>query len=268
MDVGVTGQAIIEELINNMHQGLEPLHYTTLVPSLYNIHLHPDDYDRLQPIFHIISLEAQHALDDEVRKLNKKSGWLKPRKMAQPVGRWIIMFHKDLDDDVRKGEILIDSQLGMPPRVEFAGSQTKVVKTLRSMTGESTTVARSYETVGRVYASITYEDERGRQVYKMTKPEIVVGRGGKNYHTDLRLFTSPDVSREHLRIRYDPQANLFLVRDLSTLGTTVNGRAIPSSVEVAAGARRDKNVEIPIPPKARICLADVLTLEFEAAGGG
>ena len=274
MDDHVTGEAIIEELINNMHQGFEPLRSITLVPSLYSVHLHPDDYDRLEPIFQILMREAQRGLDDEIRKLNKKTGWLglKAQKTYQAVGPWVIRFNKDMDEDVRKGEILIDSKLGIQQKAELAGSQTLIVKTLRSSAGVSKTLGRSYETVEkpqeptqRVYASISFQDDQGRQSYKMTKPEIVIGRGGKDYHTDLKLYTSPDVSREHLRIRYDLLTNQFYVRDVSTLGTKINGFAIPSSLEIIDGNKHDKNVEVPIPPRAKITLADVLTLDFEAS---
>jgi pSer/pThr/pTyr-binding forkhead associated (FHA) protein len=274
MDDYVTGETIIEALISNMHEGFEPLRSITLVPSLYSVHLHPDDFDRLEPIFQILMREAERALNDEIKKLNKKTGWLafKPQKTFQAVGPWVIRFNKDMDEDLRKGEILIDSKLGIPQRVELAGSQTLIVKTLRSSTGESKTLGRSYETVDspqeptqRVYASISFQDDRGLQSYKMTKPEIVIGRGGKDYHTDLKLYTSPDVSREHLRIRYDSLTNQFYIRDLSTLGTKVNGQAIPSSIAVIDGNKQDRNIEVPIPPRARITLADVLTLEFEAS---
>ncbi|HXG93380.1 MAG TPA: FHA domain-containing protein [Blastocatellia bacterium] len=264
MDDQVTGQAIIEELIYNMQQGIEPLVYAALVPSLYNVYLHPEDYDRLSPIFHIITVEAQMALDEEVRKLNKKTGWLKQKKNVQAVSRWIIKFHKDMDEEVRRGEILIDSQLGMPQRQELAGTETKIIKTLRSADGVSKTIPAP--PTQRVYATIVYEDDRGRRVFKMTKPEIVIGRGGKEYLTDLKLYTSPDVSREHLRIRYDAATNQFFARDVSTLGTSVNGIPIPSSVEIIDGNKHDKHIEVPIPPRARLILADVLILDFDATG--
>src|SRR5687767_7373101 len=111
----VTGQAIIDEIINNMHQGLEPLHNTTLVPSIFNIHLHPDDYERLRAIHPVITREADSALGDELARLNKK-GWgfgLKKKAVRYVTAqdRWVISFYRDADDDVQKGEILIDSQL-------------------------------------------------------------------------------------------------------------------------------------------------------------
>ncbi len=96
----------------------------------------------------------------------------------------------------------------------------------------------------------------------MTKNQIVIGRGGRDYWTDLKLNTLPDVSREHLRLRRDAETGEFYVKDLSRLGTSVNGEKIPSSVEYVDGDKRDKNVEVKLASPARIGLADVLFLEF------
>jgi hypothetical protein len=38
----------------------------------------------------------------------------------------------------------------------------------------------------------------------MAKNQIVIGRGGRDYWTDLKLNTLPDVSREHVRLRREP----------------------------------------------------------------
>ncbi|HEX6972502.1 MAG TPA: FHA domain-containing protein, partial [Limnochordia bacterium] len=86
------------------------------------------------------------------------------------------------------------------------------------------------------------------------------------YWTDLKLDTLPDVSREHLRLRRDPATGQFFVKDLSRLGTTVNGEKVPSSIEFAEGEKRDRNVEAPVPKQARIGLAGVVFLEFRCNG--
>lgn len=275
MQNNLTGEEIIEALITNMHHGVMPMRTTTLVPSLYIVKLHPDDYDELEVIFKLIVQEAIQAFEDEIKKLNKKTGLLglKQQKIFKLVDKWDIRFDKDMDEELRKGEIMIDSKLGVVQKQEFAGTQTLVInRTLRSSTGVSKSYPRSYETVDApketlqfVYATITFEDERGQQTYKMTKPEIVIGRGGKNYHTDLKLSTSPDVSREHLRIRYDTLSNRFYARDVSMLGTKVDDQSIESSIEMVNGKKRDKNIEVPIPTRAKITLANVLTLNFDAS---
>ena len=81
---------------------------------------------------------------------------------------------------------------------------------------------------------------------------------------DVKLDTSADVSREHLRLRRDEATSQFFLKDLSSLGTTVDGAPVPSSIEVVEGRKRDKGVEVPLPARARIGLANVIVLEFEA----
>jgi hypothetical protein len=117
-----------------------------------------------------------------------------------------------------------------------------------------------------VYATLTYEDQQGPHRFLMTKNEVVVGRGGVGYWVDVKLQTSPDVSREHMRLRRDPVSGTFYLKDLSTLGTTINGNPAPSSVEVVDGTKRDKGVEVPLPPRASIGLAGLVFLEFESGG--
>ncbi len=102
----------------------------------------------------------------------------------------------------------------------------------------------------------------------MTKEQIVVGRGGRDYWTDLKLDTLPDVSREHFRLRRDPATGAFFLKDLSRLGTTINGERAPSSIEFAEGERRDRNLEAAVPNQARIGLAGVIFLEFRSTPNG
>ena len=102
----------------------------------------------------------------------------------------------------------------------------------------------------------------------MAKNQIVIGRGGRDYWTDLKLDTLPDVSREHVRLRRDADSGEFFIKDLSRLGTSVNGERIPTSVEYVDGEKRDKNVEVKLPATARIGLADVVFLSFQASAAG
>ncbi len=102
----------------------------------------------------------------------------------------------------------------------------------------------------------------------MTKDEIVVGRGGRDYWTDIKLDTLPDVSREHFRLRRDPATGQFFLKDLSRLGTTIDGEKAPSSIEMEGGEKRDRNLEAPVPARARIGLAGVVFLEFRSTSNG
>ena len=81
---------------------------------------------------------------------------------------------------------------------------------------------------------------------------------------DLKLKAKKDVSREHLQIRRDPGTGDFFIKDLSTLGTTVNGKRIPASIHQVNGEDVDEDVEAPLPRKARIGLAGVMFLDFKA----
>jgi pSer/pThr/pTyr-binding forkhead associated (FHA) protein len=60
----------------------------------------------------------------------------------------------------------------------------------------------------------------------------------------------------------------IFIKDLSTLGTTVNGRRILSSIERVNGEEADKNIEVQLPAKARIGLAGVVFLDFRAIKEG
>src|ERR1051326_5999942 len=68
-----TAREIILEIVRNMREGLEPLHYSTLAPAIYHVYLHPDDLDRLRGIVPKIVEEAKRALDAELEALNRGS---------------------------------------------------------------------------------------------------------------------------------------------------------------------------------------------------
>jgi hypothetical protein len=284
-----TARDIILEVVRNMREGLEPLHYTTLPPAIYHVYLHPEDFERLRGIFPRMQEETRQALDAEMAELNRASLGerlklaRKPAsRVVAPEGGWRVEFFENTDDDVAAGDIVIYSELALPAKTEFgAGSMTKRIAT-RRMAGELTASqkyeARLPETKAETpaetlpetkameaYATIEYEDQTGRQTYRMAKNQIVIGRGGRDYWTDLKLTTLPDVSREHVRLRRDAESGEFFIKDLSRLGTSVNGAQIPTSVEFVDGEKRDKNVEVKLPATARIGLADVVFLEFKAA---
>jgi hypothetical protein len=284
-----TARDIILEVVRNMREGLEPLHYITLPPAIYHVYLHPEDFERLRGIFPRMQEETRQALDAEMAELNRASLGerlklaRKPAsRVVAPEGGWRVEFFENTDDDVAAGDIVIYSELALPAKTEFgAGSMTKRIAT-RRMAGELTASqkyeARLPETKAETpaetlpetkameaYATIEYEDQTGRQTYRMAKNQIVIGRGGRDYWTDLKLTTLPDVSREHVRLRRDAESGEFFIKDLSRLGTSVNGAQIPTSVEFVDGEKRDKNVEVKLPATARIGLADVVFLEFKAA---
>ncbi len=280
-----TAREIIAEIVRNMREGLEPLHFSTLAPGVFDVYLHPNDFERLGGIVPRIIQEARQALDGELESLNRASlaERLKISKRSEPIitppeGGWRIRVLENTDDGVEAGDIVIYSELALPEKSEFgAGSMTKRIAT-RRLAGAQQPASQTYEnaqpaatqakTEAGVHAVIEYEDQGGRKQYNMTKDEIVIGRGGRDYWTDLKLETLPDVSREHCRIRRDPASGKFFLKDLSRLGTTINGEKVPSSLEIENGQKKDLNLESPLPDLARIGLAGVLTLEFRSESHG
>jgi hypothetical protein len=283
-----TARDVILEIVRNMKEGLEPLHYSVLPPAIYHVYLHPDDMERLRAIVPRIVEEARRALDAEVEALNGPSIVERLKlarraapKVAAPDGGWQIRILENTDDEVAAGDILIYSELALPVKAELgAGSMTRRIATRKLGATQATTTApaeaRGVEATALevpapgdgAFAVIEYADNSGRKTFRMTKDEIVVGRGGRDYWTDIKLDTLPDVSREHFRLRRDAASGSFFLKDLSRLGTTIDGQAAPSSIDFSDGGKRDRNVEAPVPPHARIGLAGVVFLDFRSIQHG
>ena len=284
MDNPATAREIILEIVRNMREGLEPLHYSTLAPAIFHVYLHPSDMERLRGILPRIVDEARRALDAELEALNRVSLGERLKlarrggpKIVAPEGGWQIRILEDTDEDAAPGDIAISSELALPARDELgSGSMTKRIATRRMGGVESS--KQSYDAAPApaagaapdtgAFAVIEYDDSTGHKTYRMTKDEIVVGRGGRDYWTDIKLETLPDVSREHFRLRRDPASGQFFLKDLSQLGTTIDGAKAPSSMTMEGGEKRDRNLEAPVPPRARIGLAGVVFLEFRSTSNG
>jgi hypothetical protein len=277
----ITGDDIISELIRNADAGWFKVRYTILVPCIFNVYLQPRDYELIQPIADLIREEAVRALKEHLSGLNKPRAARPFSKRFGSTGesrpeykilekQWMIQFHADQEERLRPGEIEIYSELGSARPKEF-GSGAMTTFITRHHAGDSMTVDENNQGAqpqvpGKaVLARVRYRDSGLDKMFVMSSEEIVIGRGGKAVWVDLKLEGPADVSREHCRIRRDPKTGTFFIRDLSQFGTTVNGTAIPNSVErVDGGEKVDRNREVLLPSPARITLADVCTLEFEA----
>jgi hypothetical protein len=268
---------IVDAVVANMRQNLEPLKYSTLAPSRFLVYLHPAEYRRLEGILRRLRLETIRALTDELDAMNKRSRALHrvrsffgrpPVDVEGAASDWTIEFLPDPDGELAEGDILVDSELLLPPQPELgAGERTRRITTGR--VGQSTT--RHEETIKTtpppapaVHARIAYVDDEGPHAVEVTKDAVVIGRGGIAYRVDVRIRSAVDVSREHARIRRDPASGRFFLIDLSTLGTSIDGRAVPRGYDEDGGNKRENGVEVPLPDSARIGLADLVFLEFRA----
>jgi hypothetical protein len=267
---------IIDAIVDNMRKNLEHLKYSTLAPSRYTVYLHPSEFVRLEGIIPILQEQTNRALSDELLKLNQRSPlsrWAgRWRRDVEPeirnaAGDWQVEFLPDPDGDMHEGDLLIDSELILPASPDLGvGERTRRITTVhagqRTATHEHT-VDRPQPPAANSLARIQYEDASGRHSYNMVTDSITVGRGGIAYPVDIRIASSPDVSREHARIRRDPKTGRFFLIDLSSLGTTMNGRHIPKGYDEVDGTKRENGAETTLPDAAKIGLADTVFLEFE-----
>ena len=291
---------LIAAVVENMRSNLETLKYSTLAPSRYVVYVHPAEYARLESIIPILQEETVRALTEELDRLNNRSGLRRysdrlkgestPR-VQTPGGEWQVEFVMDPDGDLAEGDILIDSELMLPPQPELGvGQRTRRITTahLRQGSGaqaeespqttepdastpdhrgtngeaEERTVRTRIPAAPRVLARLVYEDKAGRHTFDITRDAILIGRGSATAPVDVRIESSVDVSREHARIRRDPATGQFFLIDLSTLGTTLNSRHVPRGYDEVDGVRKETGVETPLPDGARIGLAETVFLEF------
>lgn len=272
-----TGRDVILAIGENMHQSLEPLVTKILAPSLYQVYLHSEDYERLRSLFGELETEAKKLLDGELERLNrgpspplarflparfrKKGEGEPPVRYVSAEGRWYVRFQEDPNGALSQGEIEVVSEFAQAPSAGYgAGSKTHRISTTRRL-GQMTTQREEVDP-GQAFAKISYKDDKGSKTFFMVREEIVIGRQAADVWVDLRLETSLDVSREHARVQR-ADSGKFRIKDLSKLGTTVDGVPIPRSLDIVDGEARDLERWVDLPDRARIGLAGVIALEFE-----
>ncbi len=259
----ITGRIIIEQLIRNMELGRFEMGYSVLVPCIFSLYLHPDDYSRLSSVLDLIRTDAKRALSARLEQWNAKplglSVWKgakdrKPYKIA--CKDWMFEFFPDSEGVVPMGDVEIHSELNETPQPGYHGTKTTLIErepSVGAITGRTGGVGSETRQTGeRIYAEIRYQDDSGPQLYLMTENEISIGRGGDGVPVNLALYTNDEVSREHLRLRRDAGQGRFLIVDNSMNGTWLNGR------------RLTRGVEESLPASAQINVAEVITLQFEA----
>jgi hypothetical protein len=270
---------LIDAVIASMRNNLEPLKYSTLAPSRYVVYLHADEFARIEGIVPVLQEQTARALAEELEKLNRRPAYLKyfdrvarPAPPVENVGQeWQIDFLPDPNGEVAFGDILIHSELVLPAAGDElgAGQRTRRITTVH--VGHKTTkrgeaVSGTQPASAPPLARLRYEDNAGPHTFDIVRDSVTIGRGGISYPADVRIDASVDVSREHARIRRDAQTGAFFIVDLSTLGTTVNGRRLPKGYDETDGTKRENGVETPLAAGARIGLADTVFLDFDIPG--
>ncbi len=255
------GQTIVGELIRNMELGRLEMAYTVLLPCIFSVYLHPEDYARLSAVEEHIREDASRALTalmDEwnAQKTRFRKAAHKEFKIAS--GDWWIQLFPDTEGSVPPGDVEIHSELNESLQPSHRGVKTTLIGREPSVT--SVTVMRDRQGTQRnspkpaptrVFAEIRYKDDSGPQTYFVTQDEISIGRGGEDLWVDLPLYASDEVSREHASLRRNPSSGGFAIVDKSRNGTWLNGKRI------------ERGVEQKLPDRAEIGIAEAVKLQFE-----
>ncbi len=250
----LSGQVIVDELLRNMQLGQFEMAYSVLLPCIFSVYLHPEDYARLAGVFHLIAEDAKRALCARVARLNNTTRWRPGRSKEYKIASkdWVIDFFPDPDGGVPLGDIEIHSELNETAEPGYRGVKTTLVGREPSVTprqgiGRGDTRKLS----DRVFGEIRYEDDSGSQLYLITQNQVRVGRGDDDEPMDLALYANDEVSREHLLLRRDAATGQFFITDKSTNGTWVDGKRLKKGAEQA------------LAEEAEIGVAEVLTLRFQ-----
>ncbi|HXK07986.1 MAG TPA: FHA domain-containing protein [Verrucomicrobiae bacterium] len=253
----ISGQIIINELIRNMELGRLEMGYSILVPCVFSIYLHPDDFARIASVQELLKEDARRALTARLAEWNAKpslfrrGGTQKTYRIAQK--DWWIELFSDLESAVPPGDVEIHSELAEVQQPGYRGTKTTLIAREPSVTSARVIQDResTRKQAPRIYAEIHYRDDTGPQTYFVTQDEVSIGRGGEDLWVDLPLYTTDEVSREHLRLLRDAASGRFAIVDKSRNGTWLNGKRIPRGAEAALG------------DNAEIGVAEVLKLTFE-----
>jgi hypothetical protein len=269
----VTGKEIVAEILNNMKVGLEPLHYTTLAPSIFHVSLRRDDFERLHTVFPFIQEEAIQALDNEVLEMNDPPWFVSvTRRLTRPrrrwslkaAGDWEIDFNIDEDGDLANGEFAVRSELARAAPPEYGAGEGTIKAPVNEddPPSDAPTLARGQSPKpGQPFAKVQFVDDSGKHTFFITSDVTMIGRGGPAHAVDLKLATLPDVSRQHISLRRDAVSGKFYLRSLSSMGTTVDGKEVPSPA--GRSGATDGAAEIMLGEKTRIGLAEAVFLDFE-----
>ena len=252
----VSGQTIIDELSRNMELGRLEMGYSILLPCIFSVYLHPDDYARLKAVERLIQEDAKCALNARMAEWNRGPSPFRrgaPRKTWR-IARddWWIALFPDTEGSVPPGDVEIHSELNDVAQPGYRGVKTTLIEREPSVTASR--VARDRQSTRtrseKVFAEIRYADDSGPQTYFVTQNEISIGRGGEDVWVDVPLYTNEEVSREHCRLRRDPASGKFTIVDKSRNGTSLNGRKLTRGAEEA------------LPDHAEIGVAEVVKLSF------
>ncbi len=66
---------LIDAVVDHMRKNVEPLKYSTLVPSRYTVYLHPAEFTRLEGIVPVLQEQTARALGEALESMNRRSSF-------------------------------------------------------------------------------------------------------------------------------------------------------------------------------------------------
>lgn len=271
----VTPEEIIDTVLDELEAETAPSRYSVFVRSVFHIFLHPADFAALRPTFGFVEQEARRALNERLAQLNKRSmldvfaaAANNHRRNYRRIGNgdWKIYFYENHDSEAEENPLIVKSLFDEPRAVEerVGAATERTVRRSAAGTRQTTsnatpaTPAETQRSEPSLYATLEFEDDLGPQQFDMAKPFIRIGRKLKDdamrnsIWVDCIVTVNANVSKEHCEIRFDSGNRTFFLKDTSKYGTSVNGELVP------------KDGEVRLPGKAKIRLADAVTLHFRS----
>ena len=177
---------IVDAVLDNMRQNLEPLKYSTLAPTRYLVYLHPTEFKRLEGILRRVRLETIRALTAELDAINQQPRML--RKVRSLLGRhaapvegagseWQVEFLPDPDGELAEGDILVDSELLLPAAARARRRRADASNHHRSCRAATDAPGR-YGQISRGAAApalvgrLAYTDDDGPHSFEMVKDSV------------------------------------------------------------------------------------------------
>ena len=135
----ISGQIIIDEVIRNMELGRLEMGYSILLPCIFSIYLHPDDYARIAGVQEIIKEDARRVLSARLAEWNRGSVFRKGRGGSRKDFRiaqndWSIEFYADTEGSVPAGDVEIHSELNDVAQPGYRGVKTTLIEREPSVT--------------------------------------------------------------------------------------------------------------------------------------
>src|SRR5271156_2786304 len=156
----ITGEVIIDQLTRNMELGRFDMAYSILLPCIFSIYLHPDDYARLVNVLDLIKEDARRALSSRLAELNKrgfvfaKRGGKKRKQYRIASKDWSLEFFPDSEGAVPQGDVEIHSELNETPQPGYHGAKTTLLgrePSVGAITGRAGVRPETRQTGERVY---------------------------------------------------------------------------------------------------------------------